>query len=216
MSSDAAAVATTEYYAGLIDAQLAVGLTKNASARVTLTSNDPRVAEQLAAKFRPTRVTIVKRPDKKDLCSALFTADNAKALLEFTAEHCVLKKDLAAKALQFMADNATAEEVRDVQPVETLDDVSLDWASGFFDVRGVVVPSVPATDSTKKRRASVKLVLPKAEKFILPALQKVLSGKVKKSSPCRLVYETKDAIKTFVETVGDHVRAKKPDLDQVV
>ena len=207
---------TAEYFAGLIDAQLTVGLAKNASTRVTLTCNDPRVAEELAAEFRPTRVTIIKRPDKKDLCTALFTGDQAKTLLEFASKHCVIKKDLASKALEYMAENATAEDVKNVAPVETLDDVSLDWASGFFDVRGIVVPSVAATDDTKKRRASVKLVLPKAEKFILPALQKVLNGKVKKSSPCRLVYESKDAIKTFVDTVGNHVRAKKDDLDSVL
>lgn len=207
---------TSEYFAGLIDAQLTVSLAKNASTRVTLTCNDPRVAEELAAEFRPTRVTIIKRPDKKDLCTALFTGDQAKPILEFASKHCVIKKDLAAKALEYMAENATAEDVKNVAPVETLEDVSLDWASGFFDVRGIVVPSMAATDDTKKRRASVKLVLPKAEKFILPALQKVLSGKVKKSSPCRLVYESKDAIKSFVDIVGDHVRAKKDDLDSVL
>jgi len=209
----------TDYYAGLIDAQLAVGFAKNAIAnatRVTLSSNDPRVAEELTAKFCPNRVTIIKRPDKKDLCTALFVGDNAKDLLEFAAEHCVLKKDLAKKALEFMASNATVEEVKDVPMMSELDDVSLDWASGFFDVRGIVTTPLAATDETKKRRGSVKLVLPKSEKFVLPALQKVLSGKVKKSSPCRLVYETKDAIKDFVDIVGDHVRAKKNDLEAVV
>lgn len=206
----------TQYFAGLIDAQLTVGPGKNASTRVTLTCNDPRVAEELAAEFRPTRVTIIKRPDKKDLCTALFTNAQARVLLEFAAEHCIIKKDLAAKALEYMAENATAEDVKNVAPIETLDDVSLEWASGFFDVRGIVVPPVAATEDTKKRRGSVKLALPKAEKYILPALQKVLNGKVKKSSPCRLVYESKDAIKSFVDTVGDHVRAKKSDLDMIV
>lgn len=211
-----ASLATTEYYAGLIDAQLSVSLAKNASTRVTLASNDPRVAEQLAAKFRPTRVTIVKRPDKKDLCTALFQGDAAKDLLTFASEHCVLKKDLAKKALEYTESNATAEDVKDVPAVSEINDVSLEWASGFFDVRGIIVTPMAATDDTKKRRGSVKLVLPKNEKFVLPALQKVLNGKVKKSSPCRLVYESKDAIRSFVDTIGDHVRAKKDDLEAVM
>jgi len=209
--------ATTDYYAGLIDAQLTVAFAKNTSeARVTLASNDPRVAEELTAKFRPNRVTIIKRPDKKDLCTALFVGDNAKALLEFAAEHCVLKKDLAAKALACIDDKASVEDVKEVPLVEELEDVSLDWASGFFDVRGIVTAPQDATDDTKKRRGSVKVVLPKSEKFVLPALQKVLSGKVKKSSPCRLVYESRDAIKSFVDIIGEHVRAKKPDLEEVL
>jgi hypothetical protein len=220
MASPAPDTPATGYYAGLIDAQMTVGFfAKNASKeniRVTLASNDARVAEELAAKFSPNRVTIIKRPDKKDLCTALFVGDNAKSVLEFAAEHCVLKKDLAAKAIEFMNSQATVDEVKDVPMNSEVDDVSLDWASGFFDVRGIVTTPMPATDETKKRRGSVKLVLPKSEKFVLPALQKVLHGKVKKSSPCRLVYESKDAIKTFVETVGDHVRAKKPDLDAVM
>ena len=206
-----------EYYAGLIDAQLTVAFAKTTSeARVTLASNDPRVAEELTAKFRPNRVTIIKRPDKKDLCTALFVGDNARTLLEFAAEHCLLKKDLALKALACIDDKASVEDVKEVPLVEELDAVSLDWASGFFDVRGIVTAPQDATDDTKKRRGSVKVVLPKSEKFVLPALQKVLSGKVKKSSPCRLVYESKDAIRSFVDTVGDHVRAKKHDLEEVV
>lgn len=216
--------AQIQYFAGLIDAQLSVSISKNAteqkvrmsSTRVTLSCNDPRVAEELAAKFRPTRVTIIKRPDKKDVCTALFTGEQAKVVLEFAAEHCIIKKELAAKALQYMEDETvSAEVVKNVEMTE-VEDVSLDWASGFFDVRGIVVPPVAATEDTKKRRGSVKLVLPKTEKYILPALQKVLSGKVKKSSPCRLVYESKDAIKSFVDIVGDHVRAKKEDLEQIL
>ena len=205
-----------EYYAGLIDAQLSVGIAKNNSVRVSLVSNDPRVAEELAAKFRPARVTIVKRPDKKDVCTALFAGDAATGLLEFAAQHCVLKADLARTALAFRADKASADDVKNVAPAESLEDVSLDWASGFFDVRGVVVQPQRATEETKARRGAVRLVLPKAEKFVIPALQKVLNGKIKKSSPCRLVYENKHDIREFVTTIGDHVRAKKDDLDAVL
>jgi hypothetical protein len=205
----------TEYYAGLIDAQLSVSIAKNNAIRVSLVSNDPRVAEELAAKFRPTRVTIVKRPDKKDLCTALFVGDAAKTVLEFAAEHCILKKDLAKKTLDFLAENATIDDVKAVPTVETLDDVSLDWASGFFDVRGVVIAPVPATEETKKKRGAVRVILPKAEKFVIPALQKVLNGKVKKTSPCRLVFENKNDIRDLFFTVKDHLRAKKDDLEDM-
>ena len=208
-------LATVEYYAGLIDAQLAVSAVDGRNLRVTLTSNDPRVAEELSAKFRPDRVTIIKRPDKKDQCTALFVGANATDLLTFTAETCVIKKDLAKKALAFMDDKATALEVTSVETPKEMETVTLDWACGFFDVRGAVVAPVAPTEDTKKRRGSIRLALSKGEKFVLPALQKVLNGKIKKSSPCRLVYETKDDIKAFVETVGDHLRAKKVDLDCV-
>lgn len=225
-------MASTQYYAGLVDGQLSITVSKPTTAvpepsgwkaiRVTLASNDVRVAEELTAKFNPTRVTIVKRQGKKDVCTALFVGDESKDLLEFAAEHCVLKKELAAKTLEFIASTATAEDVKGVAPMSELEDVSLDWASGFFDVRGVVVhpiSAIPETDdtpATKKRRGSVRLVLPKHEKFLIPALQKILHGKVKKNSPCRLVYETQDAINSFVDTVTDHVRAKKDDLESVI
>lgn len=205
----------SEYYAGLVDAQLNVSIAKNNATRVSLISNDPRVAEELAAKFRPTRVTIVKRPEKKDLCTALFTGDAATSVLEFAAERCILKKELAKKTLEFMAENATAEDVKAVPALENLDDVSLDWASGFFDVRGVVIAPVAATDESKKKRGAVRVILPKAEKFIIPALQKVLNGKVKKTSPCRLVFENKNDIRDLFFTMKDHVRAKKDDLEDV-
>lgn len=207
---------STEYYAGLIDAQLNVTLAKNAAVRVTLTSHDARVAEELSGEFRPTRVTVVKRPDKKDLCTVLFVGEDARAILDFAAKHCVLKKVLAENTLAYLAEKATADDVLGAPAVSELEDVSLDWASGFFDVRGIVVTPQPATEDSKKRRGSVKLVLPKSEKFVIPALQKVLHGKVKKSSPCRLVFESKEAIKTFVDTVQEHVRAKKEDLEAVM
>ncbi len=215
-------MAAVDYYAGLVDAQMNVSFAKSSATsngvRVTLTSNDPRVAEELTAKFRPNRVTIVKRPDKKDMCTALFLGEDATALLEFASEHCVMKRDLAKKTLEFMKDNATTVDVKNAGMLtdDITDDVSLDYAAGFFDVRGIVTAPQPATEESKKKRGSVKLVLPKAEKVIMLALQKVLNGKVKKSSPCRLVYESKDAIKDFVQTVGDHVRAKKSDLDAVL
>lgn len=198
-----------EYYAGLVDAQLNVSLAKTAAAtRVTLTSTDPRVAEELATKFRPVRTTIVRRPDKKDACTMLFTGELAKPVLEFAAEHCVLKKDLAAKTLEYLNGTGSEDAVKAAGLPEAVDDVSLDWASGFFDVRSEIV----AADPEKKKRASVRLPLPKAERFIIPALQKVLHGKCKKPDPTRLVYDTKDSIKLLMETVDGHVRVKASDL----
>lgn len=203
-----------QYYAGLIDAQLSVTLAKNKSVRVTLTSHDGRIADELSAKFRPTRVTIVKRPSKKDLCTILFTQENAESLLKFAADHCIIRKDLALKTLQYMKESTG--DISTASLNENLEDVSLDWASGFFDVRGIVSQPVPATETTKRKRGNVKVVLPKAEKFVIPALQKVLHGKVKKSSPCRLVFETKDSLKSLLVTIDGHVRAKKQDLVTVM
>lgn len=203
-----------QYFAGLIDAQLSVTLAKNKSVRVTLTSHDARIADELSAKFRPTRVTIVKRPAKKDLCTILFTNEQAEMLLKFAADYCIMKKDLAMKTLKYMKEQTG--DITTATVNENLDDISVDWASGFFDVRGIVSQPVPATETTKKKRGNVKVVLPKAEKFVIPALQKVLHGKVKKSSPCRLVFETKDSLKDLLTTVNGHVRAKKQDLMTVL
>ena len=55
-------------------------------------------------------------------------------------------------------------------------------------------------------------MLPKSETFLIPALQKVISGKVKKTSPCRLVFESKDSIAALVDMVSDRVRVKRRDL----
>jgi len=129
--------------------------------------------------------------------------------MTFAAKHCVVKRDLAQKTLEILKNGGG-----DLQYAmnQDLDNITLDWASGYFDVRGVVVQPVPATETTKKKRGNVKVVLPKAERFVLPALQRVLHGRVKKNSPCRLVYDTKDTIKQFLSTVDGHVRAKKDDL----
>lgn len=98
-------------------------------------------------------------------------------------------------------------------PLDTsVDTVTLDYASGMFDVRSIVTMPKPATETTKKKRGNVKVIVPKAEAFIIPALQKVLHGRVKKTSPCRLVYESKDMIGTLKSTVEHHVRAKAHDL----
>ena len=201
-----------EYYAGLIDAQMNVTLSKSQQVRVVLTSHDPRVAEQLSAKFRPTRITIIKRPQKKDMCTILFLGEHATGILTFASTKCKIRNGLAAKTLAFMEQKATAEEIANVPLNEDIGTMSLDYASGIFDVRSIVTQTVPATESTKKKRGNVKVVVPKTEKFVIPELQRVLHGRVKKSSPCRLVYESNDMIRTLKDTVGGHVRAKKDDL----
>jgi hypothetical protein len=230
-----------DYYAGLLDAQLGVNFRAKSHVRVTLTSADRRVASELSGKFdQPNRVTTVETPGKKSVCTVVYTDDAARNLLKFASEHCVLKKKLAEETLKFMDGKATAEDVvSKTNDLNIPDKVSVPWASGYFDVRGTVMPPVyvhgdrneddSAIESSsedhhgdkkkptkkKKKRGTIKLILPKSEKGVLPLLKEVLHGKVKKSSPCRLVFESKDMIRQFVDTVGDHVRVKKEDLDAV-
>jgi len=201
-----------EYYAGMIDAQMNVTLSKNDQVRVVLSSNDPRIAEHISAKFMPTRITIVKRPQKKDVCTILFVGEQSKPLLEFAMHHCKVRKRLAEKTLMFMDKKIPAHDLKQVPLDTAVENVTLDYASGMFDVRSIVTMPKPATETTKKKRGNVKVVVPKAEAFIIPALQKVLHGRVKKTSPCRLVYESKDMIGTLKHTVEHHIRAKAKDL----
>jgi hypothetical protein len=201
-----------QYFAGLIDAQLSVAVSKNGVFRVLLTCHDSRIATQIRDKFDFTRITTISRPGKKDACTCLFLGDGAKTVLEFAAAHCVVKKQLAVEVLKCIAGTATIDNVRNMDICEDIPDITLDWASGFFDVRGIIV-APQETEEGKKRRGSVRVVVPKVEKFIIPALQKVLSGSVKKSSPCRLVFESKDSIRTFSETVRGRLRVKKNDLE---
>ena len=201
-----------EYFAGLIDAQLAIVPSKAGGIRVLLTCNEPRVAEEIRVKFEFTRITTVMRPNKKDVCTCLFIGKQAETLLEFAATHCVIKKDLAAKALDVERGAAPVEDLAAlVERVPADDELSLDCVSGYFDVKSIVVrPSPPCAE--KRVRGSVKIVLPKSETFLIPALQKVISGKVKKTSPCRLVFESKDSIAALVDMVSDRVRVKRRDL----
>jgi len=212
-------VVPDEYYAGLVDAQLGVTFRmKNQYLRATLTSSDARVADELSAKFIPTKITTVRRPGKKDVCTTIYEKDAAREVLAFAAKACVLKKDLAAKALDFLNDKATPDDVMAIANRDNpeLDSVSVSWVSGFFDVRGTVVKPEVHPDGKKRTRGAVKLILPKSEKPLMPALQRVVNGRVKKSSPCRLVFESKDTIRKFVDVVGAHVRVKRADLAQVV
>lgn len=212
-SVDQSVMPPDNYYAGLIDAQLTVSTTKNESARAVLTSQDPRVAEQISIKFRPTRITIIKRPNKADQCTILFTDESMESVLQFAAEHCVMKRELAIKTLEYIKSSASVDDIKQATtniPNADMDPVDIDWAAGFFDARGTVNPTV--VKDKKKKRGSVKFVLPKSEKFVIPALQRVLQGRVKKNSPCRLVYDTKETIKSFVETIDGHVYAKKTDF----
>lgn len=206
-----------DYVAGLIDAQLAVNLPRSgkAPARITLTSSDLRVADEMAF-LVPSRVTLVKRPGKKDVCVCQFTGDGARRVLDFAAAKCVTKKGLALAALAYMDGAKTAEDVQDARAIPPPEgDVSVRWASGFFDVRGEIVPAVRDDAGKKKRRASVKLPLPRAERDILPSLQGTLAGRVKKSSPTRLVFESRDAIQELQRMLGEHLRVKKAELEAV-
>lgn len=67
----------------------------------------------------------------------------------------------------------------------------------------------------KPRRGVIKYVLPKHEKALIPLIQKAIgAGKIKKSSPCRLIFDASE-IETFLEVVGRHVRARSADLQTV-
>lgn len=66
-----------------------------------------------------------------------------------------------------------------------------------------------------KRRGAIKIVLPKSEKYVIPMIQKVVGGKVKRSSPCRIVFDSKDHLAKFIEVLGDHVRVKRSDLAEI-
>lgn len=219
MSSATVSTAVTmnedQYFAGLIDAQLSVSVTKNDVFRVMLSCHEPRVIEQIREKFAFTRITTISRPGKKDVCTCLFLGDDAKTILEFAVAHCVVKKQLAVEVLKCLDGKSTVAEVRNVDLSEDVPELTIDWASGFFDVRGII-SAAETTGDSKKKRASIKLVVPKVEKFIIPALQKVLHGNVKKTSPCRLVFDTKDSIRAFSETVRGRLRVKNDELIDLV
>jgi hypothetical protein len=218
-----------EYYGGLLDAQMCVSRTKS-GVRVQLASADERVLREMHMLAPISRETITRRPGKKDTCVGLLAGEAARRVLEFAAQWCVVKKDLAVGALAALDDPDAA-----IPGVEMPDapDVTLGWASGFFDVRGEVTAAAPApapapepdvdtadTAATKTRakaaprarRATVRIILPKAEKPLVPSIQKVLGGKVRKSSPCRIVFTD---VPVFLDTVRAHLRVRRMDLESV-
>ena len=211
-----------EYYGGLLDAQMCVSRTKS-GVRVQLASADERVLREMHMLAPISRETITRRPGKKDTCVGLLAGEAARRVLEFAARWCVVKKDLAVAALAALDDPDAA-----IPGVEVPDapDVTLGWASGFFDVRGEVTPppappavavadpekTPPAAKKTISRRATVRIILPKAEKPLVPSIQKVLGGKVRKSSPCRIVFTD---VSVFLDTVRAHLRVRRTDLESV-
>ena len=216
-----------KYFAGLLDGQLAVHATKAAgdarTVRVTLACDDERVFREVRARVTPARETIVRRPGKKDACVALVPADRTRDVLEFAAENCVLRGELAKTALKYLDGDASADDIAAAVAPDAADtaELSPDWVSGYFDVRGSVAPPPPEDDDDEAppkrrrtaRRGVVKLVLPKTEKGILPRIQDMIkAGRVKKSSPCRLVFESKEHLDRFVEVISPYVRAKRGDL----
>ena len=218
-----------QYYGGLLDAQMVVTRTKS-GVRVQLASADERVLREMHMLAPISRETITRRPGKKDTCVGLLAGDAARRVLEFAAEWCVVKKDLAVAALAALDDPDVV-----IPGVEVPDapDVTLGWASGFFDVRGEVTPPAPApapapapepaaeaeasadkprAKAVRARRATVRIILPKAEKPLVPSIQKVLGGKVRKSSPCRIVFTD---VPVFLDTVRAHLRVRRMDLESI-
>lgn len=263
MASSSPTQSNTEYFGGLLDAQLGVSVTKTTppTLRVMLACDDERVFREMHAILTPARETIIRKPGKRDSCVALLIGEEAIKALEFAAEHCLMKKAMAAAALAFITGAGTLEafaacqapSADDASPTLMDDtDVSAEWISGFFDVRGTVTAPVAvvepvvepvaaaAADSDsdseaaetdgkpgkkaaapKKKRApgvkrgAIKIVLPKSEKYVIPMIQKVVGGKVKRSSPCRIVFDSKDHLAKFIAVLGDHVRVKRSDLAEV-
>ena len=270
---------SNEYFGGLLDAQLGVSVTKTTppTLRVMLACDDERVFREMHTILTPARETIIRKPGKRDSCVALLTGEEATKALAFAAEHCLMKKAMAAAALAFITGAGTLEaftacqapSADDASPTFMEDaDVSAEWISGFFDVRGTVTaptaPTAPAaptaaltapaavaqpiaeddesagedaaatetetdgelkkkkkTAAPKKKRVpgvkrgTIKIVLPKSEKYVIPMIQKVVGGKVKRSSPCRIVFDSKDHLAKFIAVLGDHVRVKRSDLAEV-
>ena len=268
MASSDASTQSNEYFGGLLDAQLSVSVTKTtpAALRVMLACEDERVFREIHTILTPARETIIRRPGKRDSCVALLTGEEATKALAFAAEHCLIKKTMAAAALAFMTGTGTLEaftetcqapSADDAPPTQFDDaDVSAEWISGFFDVRGTVTapvapvepivaepvaaepvadepdgeesdasadgkPGKKAANAARKKRAPgvkrgvIKIVLPKSEKYVIPMIQKVVGGKVKRSSPCRIVFDSKDHLAKFIAILGDHVRVKRSDLAEV-
>ena len=247
---------SNEYFGGLLDAQLIVSVTKTtpAALRVMLACDDERVFREIHTILTPARETIIRKPGKRDSCVALLAGEEATKALAFAAEHCLIKKAMAAAALAFITGTGTLEAFTGICQAPSADDgsptqfddvdVSAEWISGFFDVRGTVTAPAaaepapaaaepdgeesdtsadgkPGKKAAKKKRAPgvkrgvIKIVLPKSEKYVIPMIQKVVGGKVKRSSPCRIVFDSKDHLTKFIEVLGDHVRVKRSDLAEV-
>jgi hypothetical protein len=154
-----AAAPCDEYFAGLLDAQLTVALTKAQppQLRVSLVCDDERVFRVVRERAVPARETIVRRPGKRDSCVALVQGDEATKLLEFAAHKCILKRGLAAAALAYARGEASAEDVTRAIAASKDDsaydpdssECCVEWVSGFFDVRGMVAALAAASSARK-------------------------------------------------------------------
>lgn len=191
-----------EYVAGLLDAQMGV-VVRNNKIRVLLSNTDEtvnRVVTETFPKF--DKETVMRRPGKKTLCALLYTGEEAARILEFAKEGCYVKKNLATKALEFLA-GGDADAVKTAQ-AEVGDDVIPDpqWVSGLFDVLGSVTRK-------SKKRVFLKMAAPKTA---APALElahrAVKCGRLTSSGPARLLFETKEDVQTFADAVGDACRLK--------
>lgn len=206
--SDSTDVLDAQYLGGLLDAQLGVCIRKDAL-RVTLSNEDDRILKYVTEKFQPTRETIIKTRKKDDTmriaCCLIYQGDHARDILGFCVDNCVTKKGLARAGLDYLDGKTTATDVDDVSNDITIpDSVPKEWVSGFFDAKGQT--------HLGAKRASVKLVVPKGQHELLEAIQKTAGGKVRKKSPCRLVFDSKQAINTFLENCGTHIRVKRPEI----
>lgn len=199
-----------EYMAGLLDGQLSVTFKKYGILRAVLANSDDRISSVVRDMFIPTRETIVKTP-KKTACVMEFVGADAVPLLEFVRDKCAVRGCVAKLALDYLGENNSEEakaairEAIGAAQADVPEEVSCAWIGGFFDAKGEVT-------CADKRRAVRVVTSRKDPEGILEAIRKTAGGKVKKS---RLVFDTKNAIRGFVEACGDHVRVREPEMTKI-
>jgi hypothetical protein len=225
---------TKQYVGGLLDGCLVISSASSKRTKVVLSCDDEEVIKELSIYFPIKKLTIVKRPAKKDVCVCQLLEDTIQPLLQFAGEWCVLKKEAALASLVGKDPPKQVEAA-----VETA--ININWCAGLFDVRALITSSLvgggEATPSNgsgaddtspdeaaqsvassttgrgKKKRGNIKLCLGKNEKFIIPQIKRILStGKVQKNSPCRIIFESKEQLKEFKTLCGPMMKIKKEEL----
>lgn len=195
-----------EYLAGLIDAQLVILPMRKNVLRVGLQNKDSRISREITQRFPCTKETIIRDP-KKETCCMLYVGDAARDILEFARDKCIAKSDMAKAALDCL-DGKTTDIPEPTDVPEDCPDVDVQWVSGFFDAK------CDMDLDTETKKARVKLVVPKTQAALIAKIQKTAGGKVKKGSPCRLVFDSKTAIRGFLEACGDHIRVKAEEVSK--
>lgn len=186
---------SNDYLAGLLDGQFGVAFRKD-TIKAILSNTDDRISGVVRTMFSPTKETVVKTP-KKTTCVMEFVGEDARKVLEFVKNNCPVRQGLAEAALGYLDGTTPQDTVLEKAKVYGVpDEVSDEWIGGFFDAKGEV-----------SSRKAVRVITTKGyPDGILESIRKTTGGKIKK---CRLVFDTKAAIKNFVDVCGDHVRVRR-------